>query len=88
MVLMDAYPKMVLEGMVGVAVINNSIACILTFTASMWLGEQGVQNTFIVIAALNFVFVMTTVPMMIWGKKCRRWTKTRYLDFVRIRDSL
>jgi MFS family permease len=86
--LMDAYPEMVLEGMVGVSVINNSIACILTFTASMWLDSQGVQNTFIVIAALDFVFVMTTVPMMIWGKSCRRWTKTRYLDFVRIRDSL
>jgi MFS family permease len=86
--LMDAYPEMVLEGMVGVSVINNSIACILTFTAGMWLDEQGVQNTFIVIAALDFVFVMSTVPMMIWGKKCRQWTKARYLDFVRIRDSL
>ncbi|KAH8705331.1 major facilitator superfamily domain-containing protein [Talaromyces proteolyticus] len=85
--LMDAYPEMVLEGMVGVSVINNSIACILTFTASMWLDSQGVQNTFIVIAALDFFFVMTTVPMIIWGKNCRRWTKSRYLEFVRIRDS-
>ena len=32
--LMDAYPDMVLEGMVGVAVINNTLACIFTFTAS------------------------------------------------------
>jgi hypothetical protein len=32
--LMDAYPEMVLEGMVGVAVINNTLACIFTFTAS------------------------------------------------------
>lgn len=29
--LQDAYPKMVLEGMVGVSVINNSIGCIFTF---------------------------------------------------------
>lgn len=86
--LMDAYPEMVLEGMVGVAVINNSIACILTFTASLWLDSQGVQNTFIVIAALDCFFVLTTIPMMYWGKSCRQWTKTRYLDFVRIRDSL
>lgn len=86
--LMDAYPDMVLEGMVGVSVINNSIACILTFTAGMWLNNQGVQNTFIVIAALGFLFVMTTLPMMLWGKRCRRWTKGRYLEFVRIRDSL
>jgi MFS family permease len=32
--LMDAYPEMVLEGMVGVAVINNTLACVFTFTAS------------------------------------------------------
>jgi len=32
--LMDAYPDMVLEGMVGVATINNSLACIFTFVTS------------------------------------------------------
>lgn len=32
--LMDAYPDMILEGMVGVAVINNTLACIFTFTCS------------------------------------------------------
>lgn len=32
--LMDAYPEMVLEGMVGVAVINNSLACVFTFCCS------------------------------------------------------
>lgn len=32
--LMDAYPEMVLEGMVGVAVINNSLACVFTFCVS------------------------------------------------------
>jgi MFS family permease len=31
--LQDAYPEMVLEGMVGVSVINNSIGCIFTFCA-------------------------------------------------------
>lgn len=32
--LMDAYPEIVLEGMVGVAVINNTLAMVFTFTAS------------------------------------------------------
>ncbi|KAI5305382.1 hypothetical protein KEM56_004585 [Ascosphaera pollenicola] len=86
--LMDAYPEMVLEGMVGVSVINNSIACIFTFTASYWLDAAGAQNTFIVIAAIDFVFVMSTVPMMIWGKACRRWTTERYNNFVKDRSSL
>ncbi|KAA8568596.1 hypothetical protein EYC84_007612 [Monilinia fructicola] len=85
--LMDAYPEMVLEGMVGVSVINNTIGCIFTFAASYWL-ETGVKSTFIAIGVLDFVFVMCTWPMMVFGKSCRRWTKGRYLDFVRSRDAL
>jgi len=42
--LMDAYPEMVLEGMVGVSVVNNTLACLFTFTASLWLGI-GVDST-------------------------------------------
>lgn len=86
--LMDAYPEMVLEGMVGVATINNSIALIFTFTASDWLDASGIRNTFIAIGVLSFVFIMTTVPMMIWGKKARRWTRGRYQRFLEIRDGL
>ncbi|PQE11417.1 MFS-type transporter protein [Rutstroemia sp. NJR-2017a BVV2] len=85
--LMDAYPEMVLEGMVGVSVINNTIGCIFTFAASPWL-ETGTANTFIAIGVLDFVFVMCTWPMMVYGKRCRKWTKRRYLEFVRSRDAL
>ncbi|KAK6383554.1 Major facilitator superfamily transporter [Exophiala oligosperma] len=84
--LMDAYPEMVLEGMVGVATINNSIALIFTFTASDWIKASGVQNTFIAIGVLAFVFLMTTLPMIIWGKRARRWTRGRYQRFLEIRD--
>ncbi|KAL2069305.1 hypothetical protein VTL71DRAFT_15643 [Oculimacula yallundae] len=86
--LMDAYPEMVLEGMVGVAVINNTIGCIFTFTASTWLDNSGVRDCFIAISVLDFFFIMLTIPMMIYGKACRRWTLTRYRDFVKIRDSI
>lgn len=86
--LMDAYPEMVLEGMVGVSVINNTIGCIFTFTASDWLASSGVRNCFIAISVLDFFFVMLTVPMMLYGKSCRRWTLGRYQEFVKIRDSL
>jgi MFS family permease len=103
--LMDAYPDMVLEGMVGVAVINNSLACIFTFTTSkcsvsagatdklvltngsgLWISASGLQNTFIAIGVLSFVFQMTTVPMIVWGKACRRWTYQRYQRFLYLRD--
>ena len=86
--LMDAYPEMVLEGMVGVSVINNTIGMIFTFSTSPWLAASGTQNTMIAVAVLDFFFIMLTVPMMIWGKSARRWTRGRYEEFVRIRDSL
>jgi MFS family permease len=87
--LMDAYPEMGLEGMVGVSVINNAIGCIFTFTVSDWLARSGVRDTFIAIAVLEFFFFFClTVLMMVWGKKCRRWTLGRYKEFVRIRDEI
>ncbi|EKD14493.1 uncharacterized protein L3040_000020 [Drepanopeziza brunnea f. sp. 'multigermtubi'] len=86
--LMDAYPEMVLEGMVGVSVINNSIGCIFTFTASTWLANSGVRDCFIALSVLDFFFIALTVPMVVYGKACRRWTLTRYLNFVKIRDSI
>lgn len=86
--LMDAYPEMVLEGMVGVSVINNTLAMIFTFTASDWLDASGIQNTMIAVGVLDFFLIMLTLPMMIWGKAARRWTRGRYENFLRIRDTL
>jgi MFS family permease len=85
---MDCYPEMILEGLVGVAVINNSLAMIFTFTASDWFAADGTQNTMIAVAVLDFFFILLTVPMVIWGKSCRRWTLERYRAFVKFRDTL
>lgn len=78
---------MVLEGMVGVAVINNTLAMIFTFVASYWL-DTGVLECFVELAVLSFVILVSSLPMIIWGKRWRRWTKTRYLNFLRIRDGM
>ncbi|CAI7627935.1 unnamed protein product [Penicillium glandicola] len=84
--LMDAYPDMVLEGMVGVSVINNTIGCLFTFTAQNWLDAQTLSQVFIAIGILSFCFIMTTVPMIYWGKKCRKMTRKQYEAFLRLRD--
>jgi MFS family permease len=84
--LMDAYPEMVLEGMVGVSVINNTIGCLFTFTAQKWLDAQSLAQVFIALGVLSFFFLMTTVPMIYWGKQCRRVTRKQYEAFLRLRD--
>jgi len=83
--LADSYPDMVLEGMVGVAVVNNSLALIFTFSASLWL-ETSLENCFIELGALSFVILGLSLPMIIWGKRSRRWTRDRYMKFLEIRD--
>ncbi|KAF2722577.1 MFS general substrate transporter [Polychaeton citri CBS 116435] len=84
--LMDAYPDMILEGMVGVAVINNTLACIFTFVTSYWIDASGVADTFIAIGVLSFFFQMLTAPMMYYGKASRRWTLNKYYNYIYIRD--
>lgn len=85
--LADSYPDMILEGMVGVAVVNNTMAMIFTFAAGSWL-DAGVQNCFIELAALSFVILMLSWPMIWFGKRSRQWTRVRYINFLRIRDGM
>ena len=84
--LMDAYPEMVLEGMVCTSLINNNLACIFTFTCSDWLDASGVENTFIALAVLTAFFTFLAWPMYIYGKKARKWSKTRYIAYIALRD--
>lgn len=86
--LVDCYPEMILEGMVGVSLINNNIATVFSFVVDRWQNAIGVQNTFISIGVLNFFFVFLSIPMIYYGKRCRRWTKNMYINFVEARDSL
>ncbi|KAF7554054.1 hypothetical protein G7Z17_g3151 [Cylindrodendrum hubeiense] len=84
--LADCYPDMILEGMVGVAVINNSIALIFTFCTGIWMETQTLSQVFIAIGVLSFVFFMVTAPMQYWGKTARRKTAAMYTKFVESRD--
>ncbi|KAF1365414.1 major facilitator superfamily transporter [Lizonia empirigonia] len=83
--LADSFPDMVLEGMVGVAVINNTIAMLFTFVASYWI-DSGMENCFIVLGVLSFVIMASSWPMIVYGKRSRRWARDRYMKFVDIRD--
>jgi MFS family permease len=84
--LVDAYPEMVLEGMVGVAVINNTIGMIFSFVTSPWMDADGVTYTFVAAGILAFAALALSAPMAWWGKSCRRWTRERYRNFLATRD--
>lgn len=86
--LIDAYPEMVLEGMVGVSVINNGLACIFTFACQSWIDHQGTLKTYVALGVLSFLIFLTTIPMIKYGKTCRRKTKAMYIEFLRRRDGM
>lgn len=86
--LMDAYPEMVLEMMVGVAIVNNYLSCIFTFVCSIWLDKMSNTNTFIILAVIEFVIMLIGIPMTIYGKSIRKWTKNWYLEYCDFRDGI
>jgi hypothetical protein len=77
-----------MEGMVGVAVVNNTLGMIFTFATGSWLDAQSVTDVMCEIGALSCVFILTSLPMMIWGKAARRWTLGRYKEFILTRDQI
>ncbi|KAK6506294.1 hypothetical protein TWF506_011212 [Arthrobotrys conoides] len=86
--LVDCYPDMVIEGMVGVAVINNTLGMTFTFACSPFIAAAGTRNSYIIIAVLQFFFAGLTIPMIKWGKRIRKWTAPSYRRFLEIRDGL
>ncbi|KAF3985734.1 hypothetical protein FT663_04844 [Candidozyma haemuli var. vulneris] len=86
--LMDSYPEIVIQGMVGVSIINNTLACIFTFTCSLWLNSAGTQNTYIALAVIDFVSIAFIIPTLYWGKSWRKWSKGLYVELVELTQGM
>lgn len=86
--LMSSYPEMILEGMIGVSLINNGIGCIFTFACSPWLEAMGNTKTYAVLTALQVVACLMIVPFMKYGKRMRQWTKKYYISYIEARDGV
>lgn len=86
--LMDSYPEIVIQGMVGVSIINNTLACIFTFTCSLWLDRAGTKSTYIVLAVIDFVSIAFIIPTLVWGKSWRRKTKQLYIELVELSQGM
>ncbi|WBW72464.1 transmembrane transporter [Schizosaccharomyces osmophilus] len=86
--LMDAYPGMVLEGMVAVSVINNTFGYVFTFACQSWIDSIGTEKTYISIGILCFFFIFTSFFMILLGKRMRKITAKYYFAFLRVRGLL
>ena len=46
-------------------------------TITYWIEGMGLINMHIMVAVISFATALTTIPMMIYGKRARRWTEGR-----------
>ncbi|VVT54660.1 uncharacterized protein SAPINGB_P004187 [Magnusiomyces paraingens] len=86
--LMDAYPDMVLENMVGAAFISNIIAGTFAFFSQHIIDRYGTFKTYLILGSLNLFFFLLTVLMIAKGKTCRLKTKKMYYEFLEARDGI
>lgn len=86
--LMDSYPEIVIQGMVGVSIINNTLACLFTFVCSIWLDNSGTANTYIGLACIDFVSIAFIIPTIIWGKTWRKKSKKIYVELVQLTQGM
>lgn len=86
--LMDAYPAIVIQGMVCVSIINNTLACVFTFVCSLWLDHSGTANTYIVLAVIDFISIAFIIPTLYYGKTWRRRSKRLYAELVELTQGM
>ncbi|OAQ77947.1 MFS transporter [Purpureocillium lilacinum] len=83
-VLIDSY-QITGEAFVAVAFIRNVVSMAVFFAINPWIEAQGLQNMFIVMGILAIVIGFAHVPVIIWGKRGRERTASRYLKLVELR---
>ena len=65
------------DAFVGVVSIRNAFATIIATKLTPWIAGVGLVNMFVISTVLAFVLSILAVPMMIWEKRVRVWTRNR-----------
>ncbi|EKG10849.1 Major facilitator superfamily [Macrophomina phaseolina MS6] len=80
--LTDCYRELIGDALVGVTFMRNAMATVIVFALTPWIDSIGLRNMFISVGCLSFGVCLTTVPMMVYGKKMRALTKDTYFRMV------
>lgn len=70
-------PQIIGDALVAVCFVRNAFATIIATTIIPWIGGMGLTNMFILSTVLALVLSLSTVPMMMFGKRARIWTADR-----------
>ncbi|KAL4954405.1 MFS general substrate transporter [Aspergillus filifer] len=81
--LSDCYQDIVGDALVGV-VVRNGLSTIFVFAVTPWIEGSGLRNMFITAACIAMGTLLVFIPMIMYGKRLRVWTATRYREMARL----
>lgn len=70
--------KVIGDAYIGLTFVRNAFGTLGAMCLSPWIAKMGLYNMFVLSGGLSITVTLLTVPMMIWGRRCRQWTAERY----------
>jgi hypothetical protein len=70
------------DALTSVVFVRNIISTGLVFAITPWIAGMGVYNMFVLLGCLSIGVALTSVPLMIWGRKWRIKFAGRYEYFA------
>ncbi|KAI4681300.1 uncharacterized protein J4E84_007536 [Alternaria hordeiaustralica] len=74
----DCYQEILGDAMIGIVFVRNLFAVVILFALTPWTNNMGIQNVSIITAAVCFAILLIPIPLLLWGKKIRVATATKY----------
>lgn len=79
----DCYPELAGDCVVTIIALRNLIGGFgFSYAITPWVERDGYQTTFIILGFLAIAFWLSSIPMIIFGKKLRRSSAHVYARFV------
>ncbi|KZZ92297.1 Major facilitator superfamily domain, general substrate transporter [Ascosphaera apis ARSEF 7405] len=78
----DCFREISGETVAGVTVIRNSIGFGISYATTPWYTNMGLQNAFITAGMVAIGCCLTSLPMMYYGKACRRFSAKYYFKYL------
>ncbi|KAL2826465.1 major facilitator superfamily domain-containing protein [Aspergillus cavernicola] len=74
---LDCHKSSAIEAQVVLSVMKNSHGVAFSLFIVDWVKASGPRDTFLTLAGIHLVFLLTTVPMYVFGKRVRAWMRRR-----------
>lgn len=66
------------DAYIGITFLRNAFGTVAAMCLSPWIDSMGLYNMTVMSGCLSIIITLLTIPVMIWGRRGRGWTATRY----------